>query len=86
MAKQHFYSRVPARASMYNRCDGFDTFAHSEGLEQSFVQEELAAVCENKLFKTAGKVYFVAVAVLMYYFLTCHTHYRIHPSTLLYLL
>lgn len=52
MAKQHFYSRVPARASIYNRCDGFDTFAHSEGLEQSFVQEELAAVCENKLFKT----------------------------------
>lgn len=25
---------------------------------------------ENRLFKTAGKVYFVAVAVLMYYFLT----------------
>ena len=25
---------------------------------------------ENKLVKTAGKVYFIAVAVLMYYFLT----------------
>lgn len=52
MAKQHFYSRVPARASMYNRTDGFDTFAHSDGLERSFVERELAAVYENKLSKT----------------------------------
>jgi len=51
MAKQHFYSRVPARASMYNRTDGFDTFAHSDGLERSFVERELAAVYENKLGK-----------------------------------
>lgn len=27
MAKQHFYSRVPARGSLFNRSDGFDTFA-----------------------------------------------------------
>ena len=52
MAKQHFYSRVPARASMYNRTDGFDTFAHSCGLERAFVERELAAVYENKLGKT----------------------------------
>ena len=26
MAQQHFYSRVPARVSMYNKYDGFDTF------------------------------------------------------------
>ena len=51
MAKQHFYSRVPARASMYNRTDGFDTFAHSEGLERSFVEKEMAPVYENKLTK-----------------------------------
>ena len=52
MAKQHFYSRVPARASMYNRTDGFDTFAHSDGLERIFVERELSAVYENKLSKT----------------------------------
>ena len=52
MAKQHFYSRVPARASMYNRTDGFDTFAHSEGLDRIFVERELSAVYENKLSKT----------------------------------
>ncbi len=51
MAKQHFYSRVPARVSMYNRADGFDTFAHSEGLEREFIERELAPVYENKLSK-----------------------------------
>lgn len=51
MAKQHFYSRVPARVSMYNRADGFDTFAHSEGLDREFVERELSAVYENKLSK-----------------------------------
>ncbi len=51
MAKQHFYSRVPARVSMYNRSDGFDTFAHSEGLERDFIQHDLSFVYENKLAK-----------------------------------
>lgn len=51
MAKQHFYSRVPATGSLYNRADGFDTFAQSQGLEQEFVQRELSAVYENKLGK-----------------------------------
>lgn len=51
MAKQHFYSRVPAKMSMYNRSDGYDTFAHSQGLERDFVEKELAAVYENKLNK-----------------------------------
>lgn len=36
---------------MYNRSDGFDTFAQSEGLEREFVERELAAVFENKLHK-----------------------------------
>lgn len=51
MAWQHFYSRVPARVSMYNRADGFDTFAHSEGLERDFIERELAVVYEKKLSK-----------------------------------
>ncbi len=51
MAKQHFYSRVPALGSLYNQMDGFDTFAQSEGLTQEFVQKELSAVYENKLGK-----------------------------------
>jgi len=51
MALQHFYSRVPARVSMYNRADGFDTFAQSAGLEREFVERELAPVYENKLDK-----------------------------------
>lgn len=52
MALQHFYSRVPARVSMYNKSDGFDTFAHSEGLSREFIERELAVVYENKLSKT----------------------------------
>lgn len=51
MAKQHFYSRVPARGSLYNRSDGFDTFAQSEGLTREFVERELSVVYENKLGK-----------------------------------
>lgn len=51
MALQHFYSRVPARVSMYHKDDGFDTFAHSAGLEQEFVERELVPACENKLNK-----------------------------------
>lgn len=51
MAKQHFYSRVPAKMSMFNRADGYDTFAHSKELEREFIKKELAAVYENKLSK-----------------------------------
>jgi len=51
MAKQHFYSRVPAAGSLYNQADGFDTFAQSEGLTREFVEKELSAVYENKLGK-----------------------------------
>lgn len=51
MALQHFYSRVPARVSMYNKADGFDTFAHSAGLEREFIERELSIVYENKLSK-----------------------------------
>lgn len=49
MALQHFYSRVPARVSMFNRTDGPDTFACSEGITQEFAQKELGIVCDQKL-------------------------------------
>ena len=51
MAHQHFYSRVPARVSMYNKFDGFDTFAHSKELTREFIERELAPVYTDKLSK-----------------------------------
>lgn len=48
MSKQHFYSRVPARMSIFNRADGFDTFAYSEGLEREFIEKDLSAIYDNK--------------------------------------
>ena len=49
MSYQHFYSRVPARVSLYNKRDGFDTFAHSSGLDSDFILGELAKMYANKL-------------------------------------
>ncbi|MBR7091842.1 MAG: hypothetical protein IKI50_01495 [Clostridia bacterium] len=49
MALQHFYARVPARVSLYNRADGFDTFACSEGITRDFSEKELSAVCNVAL-------------------------------------
>lgn len=51
MAEQHFYSRVPARISMYNKYDSFDTFAHSAGLTREFIERDLALVYADKLNK-----------------------------------
>lgn len=51
MAKQHFYSRVPAKMSMYNRTDSYDTYAHSQGLEREFIEKDLAGVYTLKLSK-----------------------------------
>lgn len=51
MAHQHFYSRVPARVSMYNKYDGFDTFAHSQSLTREFIEKELSLVYADKLSK-----------------------------------
>lgn len=48
MSYQHLYSRVPARVSIYNKRDGFDTFAHS-GLAREFVLGELSCVYSGKL-------------------------------------
>lgn len=48
MAKQHFYSCVPARMSLYNKMDGYDTFSHSEGITREQIEKELALVYDNK--------------------------------------
>ena len=48
MARQQYYSRVPSRLSLYNRTDGPDTFACSEGLSRDFVEKELSAICNYK--------------------------------------
>ena len=44
MALQHLYSRVPARASMFNKADGYDTFACSDGLTREFIERELSVL------------------------------------------
>ncbi len=49
MSYQHFYSRVPARVSLYNRRDGFDTFAQSAALNPDFVLGELSVLYADKL-------------------------------------
>ena len=49
MAFQHFYSRVPARISLYNRTDGFDTFAHSAALGDDFIFSVLSPIYSDKL-------------------------------------
>lgn len=51
MAYQHFYSRVPARISLYNKIDGFDTFAHSAELDREFILGELYPIYADKLDK-----------------------------------
>ena len=33
---------------MFNRADGYDTFACSEGVEREFIDKELGVVCDNK--------------------------------------
>lgn len=48
MASQQLYSRVPAKMSMFNRSDSFDTFACSADLDREFVEKDLAALCENR--------------------------------------
>ena len=49
MSYQHFYTRVPARVSLYNKRDGFDTFAQSSMLDRGFVLGELSSVYADKL-------------------------------------
>ena len=49
MASQHFYSRVPARVSMFNRTDCFDTFACSSDIDRDFCEKELSNICNIAL-------------------------------------
>ena len=49
MSYQHFYSRVPARVSLCNKIDGFDTFAHSANLDREFILGELSTVYKDLL-------------------------------------
>lgn len=49
MSYQHLYSRVPARVSLFNKRDGFDTFAHTAGLNREFVLGDLSSVYSGKL-------------------------------------
>lgn len=49
MSYQHLYSRVPARVSLFNKRDGFDTFAHSSELSPEFILGDLSAVYANRL-------------------------------------
>ena len=49
MSYQHFYSRVPARVSFFNKRDGFDTFAFSSALGRELILGELAHVYYDKL-------------------------------------
>lgn len=48
MALQHFYSRIPARASMFNKSDSYDTFACSDGLTREFIERELSIIDDYK--------------------------------------
>lgn len=49
LAKQHFYSRVPACMSMYQHADGYDTFAQSEGLSQEYTEATVQKLIHIKL-------------------------------------
>ena len=51
MAYQHFYSRVPARVSLFKKTDGFDTFAHSSALNPDFIRGELSVIHGDKLLQ-----------------------------------
>ncbi|MDD4124116.1 MAG: hypothetical protein PHW77_00085 [Eubacteriales bacterium] len=48
MALQHFFSRVPARMSMFRKCDSFDTFAKSKELTKEYINGNLTKICEYK--------------------------------------
>ena len=48
MALQHFYSRAPARMSMFAKCDSFDTFAKSGEITREYINSNLVRICEYK--------------------------------------
>ena len=46
MAYQHFYSCVPARASMFNKVDGYDTFVASSIFTKEYIDDNLSPLLE----------------------------------------
>jgi len=52
VSKQHFYARVPARLSIFNRTDSYDTFAVSEDVSREFIEKELSPLYDIKLVQS----------------------------------
>lgn len=48
MAYQHFYSCVPARASMFNKVDGYDTFVASSIFTKEYIDDNLSPLLEYR--------------------------------------
>ena len=48
MAYQHFYSCVPARVSMFNKVDGYDTFVASDIFTKSYIDDNLSPLLEYR--------------------------------------
>lgn len=46
MAIQHFYSRMPAKLTLYIRTDGYDTFYKSSGINKEYIDENLSSICK----------------------------------------
>lgn len=49
MAYQHFFSRVPAKVSMFEKADSFDTFAKSEAITKEYIMQNLMPLCNLRL-------------------------------------
>lgn len=56
MALRHLYSRVPAKASMFNLTDSYDTFAKSQKLDKDFILCEMGRLFEYAPGKTESEM------------------------------
>lgn len=48
MAYQHFFSRVPARVSMFNKADGYDTFVASSLFTREYIEQNMSGICDYR--------------------------------------
>ena len=48
MAKQHLYTRVPAKLSMFKKELSYDTFAVSKGINEAYIKENLQKLCDYR--------------------------------------
>lgn len=48
MAYQHFFSCVPARVSMFNKVDGYDTFAASDIFTKDYIEQNLMPMLDYR--------------------------------------